>query len=142
MTELQKELIGTMRGDGTGYGTIAKELGLSENTVKSYCRRSKLNGSAATTNIIAENTSTQCEQCGAAVVQSEHRKHKRFCKDKCRMDWWNAHPGAAKRKTVNRAECCYCGLEFEFYGTKPRKYCSHGCYASDQRFWRNSHYDT
>jgi endogenous inhibitor of DNA gyrase (YacG/DUF329 family) len=32
---------------------------------------------------------TPCEFCGQSVRQSEHRKRKRFCSDKCRMSWWN-----------------------------------------------------
>lgn len=38
MTNEQREQITTMRQGGIGYIKIAQELGLSENTVKSYCR--------------------------------------------------------------------------------------------------------
>ena len=41
MTNEQRERITTMRQGGIGYIKIAQELGLSENTVKSYCRRQK-----------------------------------------------------------------------------------------------------
>ena len=41
MTNEQRERITTMRQDGIGYIKIAQALGLSENTVKSYCRRQK-----------------------------------------------------------------------------------------------------
>ena len=39
MTEEQKEQIKDLRGKGEGYKKIAQYIGLSENTVKSFCRR-------------------------------------------------------------------------------------------------------
>ena len=44
MTEEQKAGIQKLRTDGYGYTKIAGMLGLSENTVKSFCRRKGLNG--------------------------------------------------------------------------------------------------
>ncbi len=42
MTEEQKEKIIRFRGMGHGYGNIGKELGISKDTVKSFCRRNRL----------------------------------------------------------------------------------------------------
>ncbi|MCI8790782.1 MAG: RNA polymerase subunit sigma-70, partial [Lachnospiraceae bacterium] len=39
MTDAEKEKIRFLRMEGLGYGAVAERLGLSENTVKSYCRR-------------------------------------------------------------------------------------------------------
>lgn len=39
MTDAQKENIRYLRGEGLGYRAIASRLGISENTVKSFCRR-------------------------------------------------------------------------------------------------------
>lgn len=39
MTSDQRNIIDRMRSQGRGYKYIAAETGLSENTVKSYCRR-------------------------------------------------------------------------------------------------------
>lgn len=47
MTEGQKTQIANLRGEGYGYVRIAQALGISENTVKSFCRRKKLTGKAA-----------------------------------------------------------------------------------------------
>ena len=47
MTDRQKDRIRQMRADGCGYMKIVQELGISENTVKSFCRRKGLNGAAA-----------------------------------------------------------------------------------------------
>ena len=42
MTDAQKENIRYLRGEGLGYRAIAARLGISENTVKSFCRRNNL----------------------------------------------------------------------------------------------------
>lgn len=42
MTNEQKLMIEVYRRKGVGYKQIAKELGISLNSVKSYCRRNKL----------------------------------------------------------------------------------------------------
>lgn len=106
------------RGRGEGYGAIAGELGLSVNTVKSYCRRHPL------------PDGTACEECGAPIVQMPGRKRKRFCSDACRNAWWNAHLSLVKRKAVRTVICAGCGQAFEAYGRASRKYCSHACYVA------------
>lgn len=47
MTDAQKENIRYLRGEGLGYRAIAARLGISENTVKSFCRRNDLTGVAS-----------------------------------------------------------------------------------------------
>ena len=42
MNDIQKAQIRELRLQGFGYRKIAKETGMSENTVKSYCRRHPL----------------------------------------------------------------------------------------------------
>ena len=44
MTEEQKSRINLLRERGLGYIRVAQALGISGNTVKSYCRRDKLTG--------------------------------------------------------------------------------------------------
>ena len=44
MTEEQKSRIHLLRERGLGYIRVAQALGISENTVNSYCRRDKLTG--------------------------------------------------------------------------------------------------
>ena len=44
MTQEQKTLIVQLRQKNTGYASIAKELGMSVNTVKAFCRRNDLSG--------------------------------------------------------------------------------------------------
>lgn len=64
MTEQQREDIRKLREKGFGYKLIAKELGISANSVKSFCRRNELfepNG---------QTTSAHCEQCGKELVHT------------------------------------------------------------------------
>ena len=42
MTDSQKREIANLRAKGNGYGKIALALGISQNTVKSYCRRNNI----------------------------------------------------------------------------------------------------
>ena len=44
MNALQKQNIANMRRNGASYAKIAAALDISENTVKSYCRRNNLGG--------------------------------------------------------------------------------------------------
>lgn len=42
MNDMKKSQIINMRAEGLGYRVIAKELNISENTIKSFCRRNNL----------------------------------------------------------------------------------------------------
>ena len=42
MTDEQKEQIKVLRQRGMGYIRVAQALGISENTIKSFCRRNKV----------------------------------------------------------------------------------------------------
>ena len=44
MTLEQKNQIARMREQNLGYAYIAKEMGISVNTIKAYCRRNDLSG--------------------------------------------------------------------------------------------------
>ena len=48
MTDKQKQKIIALRRDGAGYGQIAATIGISINTVKSFCRRHSLAAKKAT----------------------------------------------------------------------------------------------
>lgn len=125
MTNEQKELIESYRRKGVGYKQIAKELEMSLNSVKSYCRRNKLSNE----DLKKDAGEFFCEQCGTIIHQVKGRKRKRFCSDKCRNLWWNSHLDQVKRKTVYEYVCPVCGKSFSVYGNAKRKYCSHACYV-------------
>jgi endogenous inhibitor of DNA gyrase (YacG/DUF329 family) len=129
MNALQKEQIRRMRQEGSGYSRIAQGLGLSENTVKSYCKRNSLGGIGATLPKLGD---VVCRNCDKPVPQLPGRKKRVFCSDACRVVWWNTHPGMVRRKAVYSFTCAYCGASFESYGNQKRKYCSHVCYIVDR----------
>lgn len=125
MTATQKSQILHMRLMGSSYGQIAQDLGLSLNTIKSFCRRNNL-GERKSENVI------RCAYCGTEVMQTKHRKAKKFCSDSCRMHWWKEHRQMLNRKSRAAFRCLLCGGEFLDYRSTGRKYCSHACYIADR----------
>lgn len=132
MTDKEKSQIIKLRAAGNGYGRIAQTLGISPNTVKSFCRRNNISTETQEDTATAIVGDTHCENCGREIQQIAKRKKKRFCCDKCRNAWWNSHLDQVKRKAVYTFRCPYCGREFQIYGDKRRKYCSHECYIADR----------
>ena len=133
MTENQRIQIVKLRDSGLGYGMIASQLGVSVNTVKSFCKRNKYNGRYFNQTVtLLTGESTSCENCGSTIIQISKRKKKRFCSDKCRNLWWNAHLDQVKRKAIYDFVCPHCNKHFHVYGDKSRKYCSHDCYIADR----------
>lgn len=129
MTEEQKNQIMSLREEGNGYKKIAQVLGISENTVKSYCKRNKMGGVAEPTVPVDE---VKCLCCGKAVKQNPGRKQKKFCSDRCRMKWWNSHLDQVQKKANYEFICPVCKKPFTSYGNANRKYCSHECYIEDR----------
>ncbi len=125
MTDNQKEQIRALRLQGFGYTTVANRLGISKDTVKSYCQRNGLAGKRS--NSDAESV---CPQCGKTIVQSGKYKRRRFCTDGCRKAWWAKHHADIKNGAVHSYVCEACGEPFKAYGNSLRKYCSHSCYVS------------
>ncbi len=135
MTENQKTRIADMRGEGYGCIKIAQMLGLSENTVKSFCRRKKLTGRTDAVPHMAvpvRDGQHFCLCCGVEVAQTPGRKEKKFCSDKCRNKWWNSHLDQVERKANYEFVCACCKKPFTAYGNAGRKYCSHACYVTDR----------
>lgn len=135
MTENQKTQIVDMRGEGYGYIKIARVLGLSENTVKSFCRRKKLTGRTDAVlhmAVAVRNGQHFCLCCGAEVAQTPGRKEKKFCSNRCRNKWWNNHLDQVQRKANYEFICPHCKKRFTVYGNAGRKYCSHQCYIADR----------
>ena len=129
MTEAQQRQIRNLRAEGFGYKRIAEQLSVSENTIKTYCRRNGLGGNQAN----ARGTSKHvCLYCGVEVKQNAGRKEKKFCSDKCRNKWWNANLDRVNRKAVYEYVCSCCKKPFTAYGNAHRKYCSHQCYIKDR----------
>ena len=74
MTDEQRQKITNLRAAGNGYKKIGKVLGLSEDTVKSFCPRRKLSRVVVKSNVEV----TVCKCCGKPVPQTQGRKQKKF----------------------------------------------------------------
>jgi len=124
MTKKEKECVRFLRGEGYGYLAIAPRLGISLNTVKSFCRRNGLGG-------IAEKPDRQtCRQCGKPLAQEPKRPARKYCSEACRRIWWKEHSHLVNKKAFYSLTCAHCGKEFQSYGNQKRKYCSHPCYIA------------
>lgn len=130
MTHQQKEKVSQMRGEGNSYSKIAAVLGISENTIKSFCRRNNLGG--VSIGVGSKGDGVLCPKCKSPLTHTVGAKQKRFCSDKCRLAWWNAHPEAVNRKAFYPFTCAHCGASCESYGNKKRKFCSLACYGKSK----------
>ena len=131
MTQTEKEKIKQMRLRGVSYSEIAKRLNLNISTVKTYCRRNKLQTANLQPLEETKQDSAFCKQCGKPLLQGVKQKPKKFCSDKCRMAWWNAHRDEVNKRGASKLVCSACGRTFESYDTN-RKYCCHACYITDR----------
>lgn len=127
MDEVQKRMIITYRDKGCSYKAIADMLKIPVNTVKSCCRRNKLKKSEPI-KVRAMPDKDRCLCCGCEITIIKGHRRKKFCSDRCRMSWWNAHKDNVNKKAVYSLTCDCCGEKFEAYGAKNRKYCSRRCY--------------
>ncbi len=128
MTPEEIKIIDNLRARGLGYRKIAGQTGISENTVKSYLRKTK-----KAVDLVGQNTDDhKCLYCGTPVKQHPGRKLKKFCSDACRNKWWKEHQNLVKRSANYYFTCPTCGKEFIAYGNERRKYCSHACYIIDR----------
>ncbi len=135
MTKEETKRIAELRKKGYGYCRISKEMNISVNTIKAYCKRHGLGGQPK---VVAEFETVEktCLCCGNPITLIEGRKEKRFCSSYCRNKWWNSHLDQVNRKANYDFVCAFCHKPFTAYGNKNRKYCSHECYVAD-RFGRD-----
>ena len=116
VTQQQKEQISRLRAAGASFGKIASALGISVNTVKSYCKRNPISSEVAPAPKAIIHAD-RCPQCNSPLEQTPGHRQKRFCSTKCRNRWWQAHLDLMKRKTMKSWTCQYCGHVFQQYGT-------------------------
>lgn len=123
MTNKQKQTIRDMRRKGLSYGTIAATLGLSANTIKSFCHRENIDVQSN----LDDETRKLCKNCGTPLMHHPGSKKKTFCRDQCRYAWWNKNRGWTGVKSAYHLTCLHCGTEFDS-NNKKRKYCGNECY--------------
>lgn len=118
MTKEQKTLILYYREQHMTYRQIGEKLGLSPDTVKTFCRRNTPQEDRTET-----STSSQCRNCGAPVHPLPGRRERLFCSPACRTAYWRKHNLLGKDPRY----CAGCGALLTG-GSASRKYCSHACY--------------
>lgn len=132
MNSVQKEHIRELRKQGESYAKIANALGISINTIKSYCRRNNLTSKTCVKPVGSPGGGAYCQKCGKKLVMKPNQKPQKFCSYNCRMAWWKKHPELINKRAIYHFVCAYCGKDFNSYGNKKRKYCSHPCYIKDR----------
>ena len=118
MTKEQKTLILYYREQHMTYRQIGEKLGLSPDTVKTFCRRNTLREDRT-----EASASSQCRNCGAPVHPLPGRRERLFCSPACRTAYWRKHNLLGKDPRY----CARCGALLTG-GSASRKYCSHACY--------------
>ena len=132
MTNEQKQAIASMRYAGVPISSIAEQLGLSVNTIKSFCKRHGIHsGNQSSKNILF------CLQCHKEIPQAEHRKAKKFCSDKCRQLWWAENTALIPRDSQIERICPVCKEHFLSYKSKHRIYCSRTCYGKSKEVYHD-----
>lgn len=118
MTQEQKILILHYREQHMTYRQIGEKLGLSPDTVKTFCRRNTPREDRT-----EASASSQCRNCGAPVHPLPGRRERLFCSPACRTVYWRKHNLLGKDPRY----CAGCGALLTG-GSASRKYCSHACY--------------
>ena len=118
MTKEQKTLILYYREQHMTYRQIGEKLGLSPDTVKTFCRRNTPREDRT-----EASASSQCRNCGAPVHPLPGRRERLFCSPACRTAYWRKHNLLGKDPRY----CAGCGALLTG-GSASRKYCGHACY--------------
>lgn len=125
MESEKKSAIAALRRKGLGYKRIASELGISRDSVASFCFRNGLSAKGGGLGI--------CPACGRSFPLDPRHPGKRFCSDRCRAAWWNANRESRHPERMGEDICLHCGRPFSHYGGRARKYCSPSCYRASRR---------
>ena len=123
MTSSQRTLLRELRQSGKSYGQIARALNISENTVKSFCRREGI--------LVVPEPADHCPRCGKPISHPAQGTRRRFCSDSCRYAWNFAHRVLSEKNAISK-RCACCNQPFFSYPSSGRKYCSRACYLRDR----------
>ena len=140
----KEKLIKLRINERKSYGAIAEELGVSVNTVKSFCLRNDLGDDRIKGPLPARTYRTPkqvaeriqigyCRVCGTAFEKGPRQRTKLYCSDLCAHRYRFSHP----RTYVSRT-CLVCGKEIkEIDHRKVRKYCGLDCYRTARYYTEN-----
>jgi hypothetical protein len=138
VTGKEKDTVHQMRTEGLSCSAIATSLGISVNTIKSYCQRNKVilgEKKIKSTAHIEQSGSSNCKQCGKLILQSGRHRPRKFCSETCRRVWWKINSDYSQMSQLSI--CAHCGEKFMSRTDQRRRYCSHDCYITD-RFGGNA----
>ena len=127
MTENESRQIQILRAKQFTCAQIADETGMPLNTVKSYLRRHPVDAQSV------------CLQCGKPVIQTLHRKEKKFCSDNA------VCAGGTSIRSVSRTELyaekpvCTAARNSSRIGTKNRNTAAANATISPENRLRNVH---
>jgi len=124
MTDEQREQIIHMRREGIGYRNIGKELSLSRDVVRNYCKSINMGGYGI--DIKGDDNDNHCLMCNKEFVKNDTGRKRKFCSEECRRAYWKKHPELMQKKT-HTYTCPNCNEEFTTV-TRGQKFCSHDCY--------------
>ena len=134
MTDAQKEQVRYLRCEGLGYGAIATRLGISRIRSRAFA--------AATTSPewLPKEPVVVCRNCGRPLPQYPKRKQRKFAPRLAAAHGGSCTRSLSIKPPSIRPPCAHCGQEFQSYGNRKRKYCSHACYIA-ARFQKGGTHD-
>jgi len=132
MTSEEKREAVHMRQSGQSYSKIAAALGVSENTIKSFCRRNAVDIENKSGRDENGDHTLFCRQCGALLKRKGAGRPRKFCSDACRRMWWKANKNRLNKQAYYTLTCAGCGIQFKSYGNRNRKFCSHPCFIKNR----------
>ena len=134
MNELERQKIRKLRNQGYGYLRISNLLGISPNTIRSFCKKENIAGYIKSgEQLKGKENLVICKQCGKKFFQIAGKKSKVFCSDACCKVYWNLHKDKERRAGTKKYKCPICGNEYYEYPLKNKRYCSRECYYSSKR---------
>lgn len=127
MTQEQKTLALYYREQQRTYREIGEKLGLSPDTVKTFCRRNRKQKERA-----VQKEGFQCKNCDAPIYPFPGKRESLFCSAACRTAYWRKH----NLLSLPPRHCAGCGTLLTG-GSIVKKYCCHACYIR-HRFGNDS----
>ena len=123
ITQEQKDSIKILRLEHWGYKRISKELDLSHDQVRDYCRTNKgmLAGRMA---LPVVKKTRECAVCGGEFTYRKEWTSITFCSDGCKLSAKNKRRQESLRKKIS--VCPICGLVF-IKKSNLQIYCSDNC---------------
>ncbi len=135
MSEQEKQYIVKQRCLGKSFVQIGRELGRTEDSVRSAFNRivDKKAQRDKTTPLLRPDTETsgtpKCKYCGRDFERPALGGKRLFCSAHCRNAWGNEQ----KRRTPYGRVCEQCGRGFTAFGNPHKRFCSRKCFADSRK---------